>query len=59
MMNSQRAFMEQQQKSQQEFAKGLEERVRRDSDKNKEEGVNSKKTKCPKLDMEESLETIH
>ena len=54
MLNSQKNFMEQQEKTQQEFAKNLENTVAKDS--NKGCGI-SKKTKCPIWDAEESLES--
>ena len=56
MMNSQRVFMEQQQKTHQDFAKSLEAKVTKDSDRRKED-CTTKKPKCLKWDINESLES--
>ena len=64
MMESQKSFMHQQEKSQQEllkqqseFVKNMEDKRRQDGDENEKDCSSKKKTKCPKWDDQESLES--
>ena len=59
MLKSQERLIEKQNQAQNEFTKNVEERIKNQGEKDKEScGTYTKRTKCPKWDVYESLESF-